>query len=348
MNRSVACSMALALLAGCSSADDELVSGAPASVELSAMGTVSGTDGAGLRVRTAPSTTSEIVGHLEEGERVELSCVTVGEVVGGKDVWYFLAAHGGYVSSAYIRPVRGTSTTVPGCDGELVRRPGKEAPSTDSASVDWRVNGHALNEDERAVVQTVASEVVPVLVGSRAERVTTAARGSWWALKEGVWEQSLASVYGYSLCSFDDGRDRRIGPLDACGAGRAWQVGMAAIQVPNHSLDAVETMAAQLFPNKPTSALLEEVALDAGMTSDVVAAIVGSSGAIRKSWLLRVPAIGFALVAPGEVVDECITRSEPWCFGTRWDETRKFAPTKQAALQAMADLERILDALAPR
>ena len=42
----------------------------------------------------------------------------------------------------------------------------------------------------------------------------------------------------------------------------------------------------------------------------------------------------------------CVEGTKSWCFGTGWDETKKFAATKDDAMRSIDDLRRILDALA--
>ena len=223
--------------------------------------------------------------------------------------------------------------------------PGAEA-GRDAGQIDWTVNGHLLTAREQAAVLVIANDVVPRLEGARDARLTLAARGAWWALKEGTWEQALPAVYGYSNCNTTSG-DMTIGPTEICAAGRAWQVGLGAVQVPGRTVVELEFLAAKLFPGVAPAALLADIAAKAGEPKATSDAIVASTGSLRISWLLRVPAIGVATVVPGEVVPECIDGSKSWCFGSAWDETKKFAPTKAAALASMTDLERILAALAP-
>ena len=173
-----------------------------------------------------------------------------------------------------------------------------------------------------------------------------ASRGAWWALKEGTWEQSLPAIYGYSNCNSASG-DHVIGPTEICGTGRAWQVGLAAVQVPGHTSAELEARVPVLFPGMTADALLADVAMKAGETKATSDAIVASTGSLRASWLLRVPAIGFDALVPGEVIPECIDGTKSWCFGSAWPETKKFAPTQAAALVSIGDLQRILSLLAP-
>ncbi len=231
-------------------------------------------------------------------------------------------------------------------DGGAAVTPGPEA-GRDAGPIDWTVNGHLLTAREQAAVLVIASDVVPRLVGAREARITLAARGAWWALKEGTWEQTLPAIYGYSNCNTVSG-DVTIGPTEICAAGRAWQVGLAAVQVPGRTVAELESLGAMLFPAVTPAALLADVAAKAGEPKATADAIVASTGSLRVSWLLRVPAIGIATVVPGEIVPECIdpARSKNWCFGSAWDETKKFAPTKEAAAVSIGDLGRILAALA--
>jgi hypothetical protein len=216
--------------------------------------------------------------------------------------------------------------------------------SRDAGPIDWTVNGHVLSAREQAAMAVVANDVVPRLTGTRDDRLTLAARGAWWALKEGTWEQTLPDIYGYSNCNAASG-DHTIGPTEICEAGRAWQVGFAAVQVPGRTAAELEALVPKLFPATTPAALLAEVVTKAGETKAIADEIVASTGSLRASWLLRVPAIGFAVVVPGEVVPECIDGAKSWCFGSAWDETKKFAPTKDAAMVSIADLRRILASL---
>jgi len=222
-----------------------------------------------------------------------------------------------------------------------------DAGGSTKPAPDFTVNGHALDADVRAILAVVAKDVVPYVPGAtRDDRVLLAARGSWWALKEGVWSLGLPDVVAYSLCNTTSG-DKSIGPTETCAAGRAWQVGIAAVQVPNHTLAEVQGLAKQLFPAKTETSLLEETAKAAALTQVDVDAVVASTGSLRTSWLLRDPAVGFAAVVPGEVVPECVDGAKSWCFGTGWEETKLYAATKDDALRSIDDLRRILDALSP-
>jgi hypothetical protein len=254
-------------------------------------------------------------------------------------------ADSGAPEAPAVSPAPGEDAGGVATDGGVVVPPTADA-GRDAGPIDWTVNGYPLSAREQAPVMILASDVVPRLPGARADRITLAARGAWWALKEGTWEQALPAIYGYSNCNTPTG-DVVLGPLASCAAGRAWQVGLAAVQVPGRTVAQLETLAATLFPGVTPDALLADVAAQAGEPKVTSDAIVASTGPLRVSWLLRVPAIGVASVVPGEVVPECINGTKAWCFGSAWTETKKFAPTQAAALVSIGDLERILSALAP-
>lgn len=225
------------------------------------------------------------------------------------------------------------------------------------SSSDYVVNGHTLNKSERAWVDFVATEVVPHLPGSHDEQLTMAARGLWWTLKEGDLEPgnwgSATSPIGYDLCNTTSG-DRHIGPLDSCSDrtlardqtlyGRAWQVGIAGVQVPGKRIDQTEALALSLYPGETIESLLEQTAALAGYPPGGATSrsIVSSVGPLRLSWLLRIPAVGLVEAVTNEVVPECIQGSMGYCYGSSWDETRMYAPSKPAALGSIADLRRIL------
>lgn len=211
-------------------------------------------------------------------------------------------------------------------------------------AVSYVVNGHQLTARERQWMRYVAEHVLPDLPGTRARKLEIASRTAWWSLKEGIFDTQNAPRY--SLCNSSTG-DHSIGPLSACGSGRAWQVGLAAVQVPNHSLGELEALAGELYPGTSVVDVLADAAAEAGYapgsaTSD---AIADSTGSLRKSWLLRRSAIGFVACERNEVVPECIDGSLGWCYGTGWDTTRWYAPNKTAAMRAIRDISVLLDRL---
>jgi CHAP domain len=85
-----------------------------------ASGTVSGTGGAGLTVRSTPSTSGSPLRVLPEGTNVYIDCQTNGTPITGPwgttSLWDHLPAYGGYVSDAYV--YTGTNGRVaPECSG---------------------------------------------------------------------------------------------------------------------------------------------------------------------------------------------------------------------------------------
>jgi hypothetical protein len=203
------------------------------------------------------------------------------------------------------------------------------------------VNGVALSLAERSWVGYVARSVVPRLGGERATRLTIAARVTWWSLKEGVLD--LPNAVLYSNCNTSGG-DVRIGALDVCGPGRAWQVGLSGVQVAGQDLATLEGLATALY-----GAAVEDVLRDAaveGGVPDLADAIADSTGSLRGSWLLRDSAIGFTQQEP-IVTSECIAGSYGWCYGGGWDTSAAFAPSRDAAMGAIDELYAQLDGLAP-
>jgi len=240
------------------------------------------------------------------------------------------------VSSLLVLGCVATSEPAPGDDPSA----GGKADGT----VSFVVNGHTLNAREQQWLRYVADRVIPDLPGTQARKLEIASRVSWWSLKEGIFDTSNAPRY--SNCNTSSG-DRLLGPLDTCGTGRAWQVGLSAVQVPNHTLDELETLAQQLYPGEAIEDVLAEAAGEAGFAagSDTANQIAAATGSLRKSWLLRRSAIGFVACERNEVVPECIDGSLGWCYGTGWDTTRLYAPNKTAALRSIRDLATILGAL---
>ena len=210
------------------------------------------------------------------------------------------------------------------------------------------VNGHKLNAEEAKWVAFIATDIVPLLDGNRDQRIAMASLATWWTLKEGVLRCSNPHLH--SVCERDKGPDIRLKPLEVCGQGKAWQVGLAAAQVPNHSLDEVRALAKKLLPYKSEQEILTDVASLAGFPRDsaVATQIINSRGLLRKSWLVRHPAIGVTF-AEQEARDECIAveRAEKWCFHPTRDPAKLYAPNKSAALRAIADIRNILATYAP-
>ncbi len=207
------------------------------------------------------------------------------------------------------------------------------------------VNGYQLNATQDKWVRWIATYSVPKLQGTRDARLTVAARVAWWSLKEGVLD--LTNPFAYSNCNTTSG-DVRIGPLETCAAGRAWQVGIPGVQVPNYSLATVQSTSASIHSTLTEAQVLAATATQAGYASGTSTynGIVNSTGDLRKSWLLRNHAVGITLQEP-TVTRECITNSYSWCYGTGWSTTARYAPNRTEALESIQELKALMDGLAP-
>jgi len=208
------------------------------------------------------------------------------------------------------------------------------------------VNGHVMTAQQASWVSYFAWCAVPLLQGARDVRLTAASTVAWWALKEGVLDAIHSDPVGLSRCGA--GRDHDIGPLQRCAVGSPWQVGASGIQPSCCSLSKVEGTAAALFPAMTEAQILSGAAVEAGypVGSAAHSRIVGSMGAQRASWLLRVTAIGFFHQEP-IVTSECIASSKSWCYGTGWPMSALYAPDRPSAMRAMSELRAILDMLSP-
>jgi hypothetical protein len=208
------------------------------------------------------------------------------------------------------------------------------------------VNGHAMIAQQASWVSYFAWCAVPLLQGTRDVRLTAASTVAWWALKEGVLDGSRSDPVGFSLCG--RGRGLIIGPFEKCPVRLPWQVGASGIQPSCCSLSDVEGTAATLFPGMTEAQILSGAAVEAGylVGSDENTGIVGSTGALRASWLLHVTAIGFFHQEP-IVTRECVVKNHSWCYGTSWPASAWYAPNKPSALRSMSDLRAILDVLSP-
>jgi hypothetical protein len=209
------------------------------------------------------------------------------------------------------------------------------------------VNGHTLSSQQSGWVHYVAWCAVPKLQGTRDARLTDAARVTWWSLKEGVLGATSPNPVGFSLCTTASG-DVRIGPLETCGVGAAWQVGVSGVQVTCCGLTELEAMAKTLYPTLTSNEVLAGTATEADYPPGTPTGdgIVASTDYLRASWLLHNSPIGFTFQAP-IVTSECVTGSKGWCYGTGWTETADYAPDKASAMNAINDVRAILDELSP-
>jgi hypothetical protein len=272
--------------------------------------------------------TIDVVSDGRSGDRAEL---TIHSALQQPVLVHVTAWH--VVDSDFIDPMPTDSTytlrIASQCDGE--------------AYLPCVVNGHSVAEPACGWLHYVGREVVPNLEGNRSERLTDAARVAWWSLKEGVL--FLQNPIVYSNCHFSSG-DAYIDPLETCAQGSAWQVGMSGIQVWAASLETLEGTATSLFPGLSSNQVLQQTAAEAGLDSGETAAVVASTGDLRRSWLMRTSAIGFTHQV-GPVTRECIDDTRSWCFGTGWHATQLFAPDRNGAMQAIDDIRAMFDQLAP-
>lgn len=207
------------------------------------------------------------------------------------------------------------------------------------------VNGYTVSADEERWIRWIASNTMPRIEGTRATRLTTASRVTWWTLKEGVLE--IDWVHPYSNCAYPPPQ-HQIGPLATCTPGYAWQVGIAAAQEPNYPLSATQATATRLYPGWTVQQVLAHTANYAGYATGTSThtAIVNSTGHLRNSWLLRNHGVGFTHVAP-TVYDECVVGTMYWCYGTGWLESRLYAPDKNTAMRVIRELKATLDGISP-
>jgi len=203
------------------------------------------------------------------------------------------------------------------------------------------VNGHTVAEPACSWLDSIGRSVVPELLGTRDERLDHAAVVAWWSLKEGVL--FLDNPLVYSNCGSGAGY---IDALEVCAEGYAWQVGLSGVQVPTFTESTATSTATELFPDQSTDQVLRTAAELAGLSAADVDAVASSEGDLRTSWLLRTSAVGFTLQV--DIVErECVEGSYSWCYGTGWSASANYAPDREGAEQAMADIRALLGSVAP-
>ena len=214
----------------------------------------------------------------------------------------------------------------------------------------WTVRNHALSENQKKNLRWIKRCALPFLPGNIDHQTEIAAKAAWWALREGILSRAPNQIFGFSNCH-ENGEDqiRTSRPLYVCpDPKQAWQVGIAAAQVPNYSLQTIHETRSQLFPGFSASTpdepfLLKWTAGLAGHTEGTKNqdAILKSTGRLKRSWLLRNPLIGLVLVAENEVQKECIEDHRPWCFKGSHPEAKAFSGNKKGMLDAIQDLKQI-------
>jgi len=222
------------------------------------------------------------------------------------------------------------------------------APPVCDVSTGITVNGHKLNTNQEKWVRYIASDVVPNFIGTREEKTQFGARVTWWSLSQGIL--GLANPFIFSNCNkrLADGTikpNTRIGLLEVCNT-TIWQVGIGGIQAKDHDAELGPAIAA-LWPGKSETDVLTEAIGIAGLSgAPEEPSILGSTGELRVSWLLRHPVLGMYL-EEATATAKCLVGSVNSCYGTSWKEGKKWAPDKAGALRSVEDLNCIVDALAP-
>jgi hypothetical protein len=189
-----------------------------------------------------------------------------------------------------------------------------------------------LNARQKRWIDYVGQNVVAILPGTPAQKARQAALVMWWALKEGVLD--LPNPMRHNLCTAAG--ETQIGDLGVCPSG-AWQLGLSGIQGNVVSDAQVENARRRIHPSETVQQTLARVADLADVDNRTRQVIVDSSGALRRAWLLRDPAIGIYLQAP--YVEACLRAGAPsWCYGG-WDTARQYASSAARVREVVADLE---------
>ena len=238
----------------------------------------------------------------------------------------------GYIKSS-IKPLRMWQRfTSDQCAGLYIKIP-----------TSFKVNNNSLYSKEVINLKWIAQWTVSNFGMSRYTAIRDyLGMGTWWALKEGVL--NLSNAFNHNNCNFVNG-DRVIGPLEECPVGRAWQVGIAGVQVPNVDLSTVQPRATSVS-GMDVKAVLGRSAQQAGYNpgTSTYNAIVASQGNVTKAWLLKWHLVGFYFVK-NEVANECL-RNPPksWCYGTyggKCISCARYSPNA-ASIQAMIDQVTVL------
>ena len=181
------------------------------------------------------------------------------------------------------------------------------------------VNGYDLEETQAKNIQWISHCVRPFLPGTKEQQSDIAAKATWWALREGVLDFTTMQAVRFSSCDAGGSRDRNQSnsPTMGCVRGHAWQVGMAAGQVPNYSKSELTGVMHLLFPGITENEILDWTAQLAGFmpgTPEHNAILKTPADDIKRSWLLRNPVIGAMVVSRSEVQIECLKQNAKWCL----------------------------------
>lgn len=207
------------------------------------------------------------------------------------------------------------------------------------------VNQHKLTANEEKWMRWIASKTMPRLSGTRDGRLTVASRVGWWSLKEGILGLDNPLVFSSGYDPYTD-QNVPLAPLQTWPYS-VWQVGIAGIQVYNVDAVAAENTMKSLYPGMTSAQILGQTAISAGFASGTSTynAIVNSSGALRRSWVLRNHGAGFTMEEPFVTAD-CVNGTQYWCWGS-WYPSSYYSPNKTEALESIREVKAILDSLAP-
>ncbi len=213
------------------------------------------------------------------------------------------------------------------------------------------VNGHRVSSREARYLRYIAEWVVPRLPGDRNAKLDLAARVAWWSLKEGVLAVG-SKINGRPVTpiSFSNfAPNVWVDPLRPMPRGQAWQVGIAAIQVNAglRSTSGLTRLARKLHGNKPIDQILAATAQAAGFSPADVAEVVRSTGDLRISWLLRIPAVAF-VEQDKTVRAECMSGGVPTCVSRLWPSSAAYAPDSAGAKRTLDALRDFFSRAAPR
>lgn len=204
------------------------------------------------------------------------------------------------------------------------------------------VNGYRLTAAQEDAVRWLASVTIARVPGTLSERLTIVSRVTWWSLKEGILSLPLTGVHRFSNCD-----DIVYDPLYRCPASN-WQVGIAGMHMSNTGGRAadIEALAVSLYPGWTVSQVLDHTANYAGYADGSAghAAVVGSSGTFRTSWLLRNHGVGFTFNEP--FARPCLSGGPDWCYGG-WIEAARYAPHLAGITRAVQELRAALYAIRP-
>jgi len=223
----------------------------------------------------------------------------------------------------------------------------------------YTVNGRPLTHYQVGQLQFIAKQVVPDLDPSGPVGPNDiAARVAWWALSEGIIGETTASkvpikenLNTHSNCN---DRPTQLSVLESCPRNLLWQVGLAGVQAGHHDEAEIDRIIQKLWgSSKNRSDLLNESVSSkySNLDAKTRKAIIGSpDDYLKRSWLLRHPAIGFmaehntliSTKSGGCALDSTIPKctgenKRPGGVFVKW-----FAATPSDVRRSLADLSDLL------